>query len=449
MKPLSPSSLGHATSPSLETPRRSITPMKKFYRSLAVSATAVLGLAVPMSAAHAAVRSDLPTLTIVALTAQVLPGAAILAVYPTYVGLQNGATQPQVPPTCGTTATSMSAPGDYPTTCSGASDPNYNIVYVSGDVQIRYQESWLSVTDGTATIGAPVLASSDQHGVDGSWNPTGCKKGIETPAVKNKISISGAGSTSSKQQCYAGTGSTSSVRSSVRRALPNVNDTETIQCASWSPGPPHPGQPYPTGDNCNTIGFSGGYYQCDTISGWPYTGGMNCVYLYGPWPIAPWWTQNVQVMKATFHAISSTIVTGSSLTGLSWAESGSTGQLAVQSVDLLNYPNANGFEYTTDYAEQPFPTLQYTGPTSAQASGGALTLSAGLQHADGATMVKSSVSFSVAGQKCTAKTDKNGTASCTVFVAPQLAGVQQLVTAKFNGDAHDAGQTAYAEVSFS
>jgi hypothetical protein len=47
----------------------------------------------------------------------------------TYAGLLNGDTAPATPASCTTTASNSSAPGSYPITCSGASDPDYSITY--------------------------------------------------------------------------------------------------------------------------------------------------------------------------------------------------------------------------------------------------------------------------------------------------------------------------------
>jgi MBG domain (YGX type)/Right handed beta helix region len=41
------------------------------------------------------------------------------------------------PPTCTTTATVTSPPGDYPSSCSGGADNNYTFTYVDGTVQVR------------------------------------------------------------------------------------------------------------------------------------------------------------------------------------------------------------------------------------------------------------------------------------------------------------------------
>lgn len=59
-------------------------------------------------------------------------GAAPAPVTASYVGLVNGAVAPAVVPVCSTTATSSSKLGAYPTSCSGAADPNYSFVYSDG-----------------------------------------------------------------------------------------------------------------------------------------------------------------------------------------------------------------------------------------------------------------------------------------------------------------------------
>ena len=61
---------------------------------------------------------------------------SVPAITPSYSGLVNGDTAPATAPTCSTTATSASPVGTYPTTCSGAADPNYTFTYVGGTVTI-------------------------------------------------------------------------------------------------------------------------------------------------------------------------------------------------------------------------------------------------------------------------------------------------------------------------
>ena len=77
-------------------------------------------------------------LTITASSATVIYGASLPAVTPAYAGFVNGDTPASLttPPSCSTTATSMSPPGTYPASCSGAADPDYAISYIPGTVTI-------------------------------------------------------------------------------------------------------------------------------------------------------------------------------------------------------------------------------------------------------------------------------------------------------------------------
>ena len=61
-------------------------------------------------------------------------GGAVPAIRPRTSGFVNGGhgIVADHPPTCTTTATSASPVGNYPTSCSGAVDPNYTITYVGG-----------------------------------------------------------------------------------------------------------------------------------------------------------------------------------------------------------------------------------------------------------------------------------------------------------------------------
>ena len=74
--------------------------------------------------------------TVTASSPTMVYGGAVPAITPTYAGLKNGATSPATSPTCSTTATSVSPVGTYPSTCSGAADPNYTFTYVAGTVTV-------------------------------------------------------------------------------------------------------------------------------------------------------------------------------------------------------------------------------------------------------------------------------------------------------------------------
>jgi hypothetical protein len=86
-------------------------------------------------------------------------GGTVPTITPSYSGFVNGDTASSLTtqPTCKTTATSTSAPGTYPSSCTGAVDPNYTISYVGGTVTVTgLQISPTSVNFGTVyfdTIG--------------------------------------------------------------------------------------------------------------------------------------------------------------------------------------------------------------------------------------------------------------------------------------------------------
>jgi len=79
-------------------------------------------------------------LTITASSGAMTYGGTVPSITPKYSGLVNNNTAPATPPACSTTATSSSSVGTYPTTCSGAADPNYSIgsgSYVGGTLTIN------------------------------------------------------------------------------------------------------------------------------------------------------------------------------------------------------------------------------------------------------------------------------------------------------------------------
>ena len=81
------------------------------------------------------------TLTIIASSGSMTYGATPPAITPGYSGFVNGDTASSLTtkPTCTTTATSSSpvSGSPYVSTCSGAVDPNYTIVYVNGSVTVE------------------------------------------------------------------------------------------------------------------------------------------------------------------------------------------------------------------------------------------------------------------------------------------------------------------------
>ena len=72
-----------------------------------------------------------PTLTVTGPNATIFVGSAIPTLTPTYTG-----GTPTTAATCTTTATSASAPGVYPVTCTGAVESGFQITYVPGTLTI-------------------------------------------------------------------------------------------------------------------------------------------------------------------------------------------------------------------------------------------------------------------------------------------------------------------------
>ena len=107
---------------------------------------------------------------------------------PTFVPQYTGFVSPDTPaslataPTCSSTASTTSAPGSYPVTCSGGDDPNYTFAYGSGtltvtaeDARAAYNGNSLFWTSGvnsntaTVTLSAAVLditAAADDPATD-------------------------------------------------------------------------------------------------------------------------------------------------------------------------------------------------------------------------------------------------------------------------------------------
>ncbi len=77
-------------------------------------------------------------LVITASSGSMTYGGSVPAITPSYSGFVNGDTAASLTtqPTCSTTATAASPVGSYPSSCTGAVDPNYTISYVDGTVTV-------------------------------------------------------------------------------------------------------------------------------------------------------------------------------------------------------------------------------------------------------------------------------------------------------------------------
>ena len=87
-------------------------------------------------------------------------GGSVPSVTASYSGFENGDTASSLTklPTCTTTATSSSAVGTYTTSCSGAVDPNYTIVYVAGAVRVSSANLTITASSASMTYGGSVPA---------------------------------------------------------------------------------------------------------------------------------------------------------------------------------------------------------------------------------------------------------------------------------------------------
>jgi MBG domain (YGX type)/Putative Ig domain len=106
---------------------------------------------------------DPAPLTITASGGSMTYGGSPPVITPGYSGFVNGddASSLSTPPACSTAATSASSVGTYPSTCSGAADPNYAIGYVAGTVTVTQAATTLTYTGAqTISAGAALIPSA-------------------------------------------------------------------------------------------------------------------------------------------------------------------------------------------------------------------------------------------------------------------------------------------------
>ncbi len=108
------------------------------------------------------------SLTVTASSATMTEGEGVPAIIPGYRGFVNGDTSASLMtgPTCTTTAASSSLNGIYPSTCSGAADPDYDINYVPGTVTIDVRSAAAPTAPNTGT--APPGSATTGTGTAGS-----------------------------------------------------------------------------------------------------------------------------------------------------------------------------------------------------------------------------------------------------------------------------------------
>lgn len=114
----------------------SSSPAGSYPISCTVSASSTYN--VSCTAACGYVTVNRAPLTITASSATIIYGATVPAITPAFTnnGLVNGDTQTSLGVTCLTTATSMSVPGSYPSSCTASMGSNYMITLVGGTVTV-------------------------------------------------------------------------------------------------------------------------------------------------------------------------------------------------------------------------------------------------------------------------------------------------------------------------
>jgi MBG domain (YGX type)/Bacterial Ig-like domain (group 3) len=120
-----------------------------------------------ISYADAGVTVNQADLTITASSGSMTYGGTPPTITPSFSGFVNGDGPASLAtaPSCSTAATSASPVGSYPSTCSGAADPNYSIGYVSGQVTVGQAGTTLvytgpeSISAGTGLVPAATLTS--------------------------------------------------------------------------------------------------------------------------------------------------------------------------------------------------------------------------------------------------------------------------------------------------
>jgi hypothetical protein len=85
-------------------------------------------------------------------------GGTVPAITAAYSGFENNESVGNLTtqPTCTVSATSASSPGGYPTSCTGASDPNYTISYVAGSLTVDPAVLTITASSGSMSYGGSV-----------------------------------------------------------------------------------------------------------------------------------------------------------------------------------------------------------------------------------------------------------------------------------------------------
>ena len=150
-----------------------------------------------MSYGYGALSVTPAALAITASSPSVSYGSAPPTITASYSGLVNGNTPASLTtdPTCSSTATTLSPPGNYGSSCTGAVDTNYAITYVGGSVTVTQATPTVTVSGQSAQSTGPVTISVSVSGPNGAAAPTGSVTVTDANAtcLISNLDSSGAG----------------------------------------------------------------------------------------------------------------------------------------------------------------------------------------------------------------------------------------------------------------
>jgi hypothetical protein len=168
--------------------------------------------------------------TVTASTSNMIYGGTVPTITPTYGGLVNGDTAPATLPTCSTTATSTSSVGPYPSTCTGAADPNYTFSVITGSVNVTAASATVTASSGTFTYGGTVPTITASYGglLNGTTHPATSPTCSTTASSSSSVgsypsSCAGAADPNYTFSYTGGTVSVTRAAATIKASSPSMN----------------------------------------------------------------------------------------------------------------------------------------------------------------------------------------------------------------------------------
>ena len=223
-------------------------------------------------------------LTITASNGTMVYGGTVPGITPSYSGFVNSETSAIVTPApvCSTTAAAASNVGTYPSSCSGASAPNYSITYVPGTVSVTSAPLTITASNGAMTYGGavPVITPIPTGFVNGqsisalSTQPTcGTTATSTSPVGSYPSTCSGATSTNYTITYGSGTVTVAKANSAttITTHSPSPSIIGQIVTISVSVAPQFSGVPTgsvtvtasPTNESCTIAALTAGSGSCN------------------------------------------------------------------------------------------------------------------------------------------------------------------------------------------